>query len=273
VLGDDASGRRREFVRLPVHKERDETGVAKRGRYVYLLDVDEDLASEFEMRIRIAVRPVVTARVFDFPRGEFDLGLLFDEVRRGLGLLVLTGLIELDTRVGDRTASELLGSGDLIGPWDEGDALLPRESLCVGLTSTRIAVLDEAFSERIKAWPQIIRALVRREARRSMDLNVQRAATSHPRAEVRVALLLWHLAQRWGKVRPEGVLLPLPLTHRLIGRLVGAERPSVSHAFSRLSRSQLVSRGEEGLLLHGSADHHIACLVEGGEKQHEMEAR
>jgi CRP-like cAMP-binding protein len=141
------------------------------------------------------------------------------------------------------------------------------------LTSTRLAVLDEAFTERVKAWPQITRALVRRETRRSMDLNVQRAATFHPRAEVRVALLLWHLAERWGKARPEGTLLPLPLTHRLIGRLVGAERPSVSHALSRLSRSQLVSRGEEGLLLHGSAGHHIACLVEGADRQHEAEAQ
>src|SRR5689334_9798628 len=182
------------------------------------------------MRMRIAVRPVVTARVCDFRRGEFDLAPLFEEVRRGLGLLIVDGLVELDTRVGDRTASELLGTGDLLSPLDQTEAtpLLPRTVLCVGLTSTRLAVLDESFTERVKPWPQIARALIRREARRSMDLNVQRAATCHPRADVRVTLLLWHLAQRWGKVQREGVLLPLPLTHRLIGRLVGAERPSVS---------------------------------------------
>ena len=133
-------------------------------------------------------------------------------------------------------------------------------------------MLDESFSERIKAWPQITRALVRREAKRCMDLNVQRAATYHPRADVRVALLLWHLAQRWGKVQRDGVLLPLPLTHRLIGKLVGAERPSVSHALSRLSRSRLVSRCEGGLMLHGTADHHIECLIEGGERRHEVGA-
>jgi CRP-like cAMP-binding protein len=239
---------------------------------VYLLDVDEDLAAEFEMRMRIAVRPVVTARVCEFGRGEFDLAPLFDEVRRGIGLLIIKGLVELDTRVGDRTASELVGGGDLLGPWEPSDhhPLLPRKNRCVGLTSSRIAVLDEAFSDRVKAWPQISRALFRREARRSMDLNVQRAATFHPRADVRVALLLWHIADRWGKVQPEGVLIPLPLTHRLIGKLVGAERPSVSHALSRLSRSGLVTRGVDGLVLHGSADHHIASLIAGSDTDQEV---
>jgi CRP-like cAMP-binding protein len=105
-----------------------------------------------------------------------------------------------------------------------------------------------------------------------MDLNVQRAATCHPRADVRVDLLFWHLAERWGRVEPDGILLPLPLTHRLIGKLVGVERPSVSHALARLARSGLVSRGERGLTLHGTADHHLACLIEGTERGHEVSA-
>ena len=92
-----------------------------------------------------------------------------------------------------------------------------------------------------------------------MELNVHRAATCHPRADARIALLLWHLAERWGRVEPDGILVPLPLTHRLIGRLVGAERPSVSHALARLSDAGLVTREDRGLVLHGTAAHHIAC--------------
>ena len=56
--------------------------------------------------------------------------------------------------------------------------------------------------------------------------------------------------------------MPLPLTHRLIGQLVGAERPSVSHALGRLSSADLVTRKPNGLVLHGTAAHHIACLTE-----------
>src|SRR5581483_6789399 len=98
--------------------------------------------------------------------------------------------------------------------------------------------------------------------RRTMELNAQRAATCHPRADARIALLLWHLASRWGVAGEDGTILPLPLTHRLIGQLVGAERPSVSHALSRLSTAGLVSRRRGGLVLHGSPAHHISCLVE-----------
>ena len=62
-MADDAPGRPIP-VRLPVQNERsDPPGRFQRSRYVYLLDVDEDLAAEFEMMIRIAVRPVMTARV------------------------------------------------------------------------------------------------------------------------------------------------------------------------------------------------------------------
>jgi CRP-like cAMP-binding protein len=95
-----------------------------------------------------------------------------------------------------------------------------------------------------------------------MELNVHRAATCHPRADARIALLLWHLAERWGVVQPDGILVPLPLTHRLIGQLVGAERPSVSHALGRLASADLVTRKPNGLVLHGTAAHHFACLVE-----------
>jgi CRP/FNR family transcriptional regulator, cyclic AMP receptor protein len=235
-----------------------------RARYHYLLDLDEDLASRFDMRMRLTARPVITARVCDVPSGEFDLEPLFSSVTNGLGLLVVDGIVELDTQVGDRTASELIGEGDLLCPWESRAdvVLVARRRFSRALLPLRIAVLDEAFSRRAQPWPQITNALIQRGVRRAMALNVQRAATCHPRADVRVALLLWQLAERWGTVQPDGIHLSLPLTHRLIGQLVGAERPSVSHALTRLSRADLVTRCEGGLLLHRTADHHLACLLE-----------
>ncbi len=79
---------------------------------------------------------------------------------------------------------------------------------------------------------------------------------------MRIALLLWHLAERWGIVELDGILVPLPLTHRLIGQLVGAERPSVSHALGRLTSAGLVTRKASGMVLHGTPEHHTACLIE-----------
>src|SRR5581483_1648352 len=100
--------------------------------------------------------------------------------------------------------------------------LLTSETFARALVRSRVAVLDEDFADRIRPWPQIVYALLRRAVRRTMELNVQRAATCHPRADARIALLLWHLAERWGRVEPDGIRVPLPLTHRLIGQLVGA---------------------------------------------------
>ena len=122
-------------------------------------------------------------------------------------------------------------------------------------------MLDAAFAERVRPWPQILLALLQRAARRAGDLDVQRAIASQPRLEVRLALLLWHLAARWGKVEPGGVRLALPLTHRLLGQLVGAERPSVSHALARLSDAGLVTGRADEWHLHGTVDEHLACLV------------
>ena len=237
------------------------------GRYCYLFDVDDELAASLDHRMRLVARPLATARVQDVSAGEFDLVPLLARLRGGLGLLVIDGVIALDVQVGDRTASELVGAGDLLAPWTSEDdvVLLASETFSRALVRARIAILDQAFAERIRPWPQILHALLRRAVRRTMELNVHRAATCHPRADVRIALLLWHLAERWGIVQRDGIVVPLPLTHRLIGQLVGAERPSVSHALARLSSADLVTREENGIVLHGTAAHHIACLIERAE--------
>ena len=139
----------------------------------------------------------------------------------------------------------------------------------------RFAVLDAAFADRVRPWPQIAQALLRRVERRTRNLNVQRAIACQPRLEVRLALLLWHLAARWGRVEPGGIRLPLPLTHQLLGRLVGAERPSVSHALARLARAGLVTGHGDEWHLHGSIEDQLASMIEplGGRVEQLLDAR
>ena len=64
-------------------------------------------------------------------------------------------------------------------------------------------------------------------------------------------MLLWTLAERWGRVGPHGVRLPLSLPHRTLATLVGARRPSVTTALTGLARAGLVERVRDGWLLHG----------------------
>jgi CRP-like cAMP-binding protein len=114
----------------------------------------------------------------------------------------------------------------------------------------------------MRSWPQILNALFRRAERRSEDLDVMRAISCQPRLEVRLVLLFWHLAARWGRVERNGLRLTLPLTHRLVGQLAGAERPSISHALRRLSEAGIVTGAAGDWHLHGSVDAHLESLVE-----------
>ncbi|MGI8863947.1 MAG: helix-turn-helix domain-containing protein [Solirubrobacteraceae bacterium] len=231
--------------------------------YQYLLDLDVDLAEELDLRMRLAARPAVTANTFDVDTGQVRLNESLAIASEGPGVLVLEGVLAVNVRVGGRIATELLGAGDLVEPrQDAFEDLLACEIDWRALVPVRFAVLDASFSERVRPWPQIMQALLRRTERRTRNLNVQRAITSQPRLEVRLALLLWHLSARWGKVEPGGILLPIPLTHQLLGRLVGAERPSVSHALARLSRAELVTGQGDEWHLHGSLDDQLASMIE-----------
>ena len=50
------------------------------------------------------------------------------------------------------------------------------------------------------------------------------------RVDDRLLALLWCLAERWGRVVPDGVLVSLRLSHRTLAGMVGARRPSVTTA-------------------------------------------
>ncbi len=231
--------------------------------YTYVLDADGELADEFDVRARIAARQLATARVLQVGAGGCDLGPWFEAAGQGLGLLILEGLLALETRVGDRTAAELVGPGDLLQPpGPAADQLLARTCGWRVLSPARLALLDGEFADRVRPFPQITRALLRRACRRPVELDVLRAITSQPRLELRLVLLLWHLATRWGRVEPSGVRLSLPLTHRLLGQLVAAERPSVSHALKRLAQAGLVTGTADDLHLHGSLEYGLQELTE-----------
>ena len=212
--------------------------------------------------MRLAARPAVTAVTFEADAGRLTLSDSLIAASSGLGVLVLDGVLAVNVRVGDRIAAELVGAGDLIQPVCEEDAELTCEIGWRALERMRFAVLDEAFAERVQPWPQINAVLLRRLGRRTRRQSVQRAISAQPRLEVRLALILWHLAARWGRVEPGGIRLSLPLTHQLLGRLIGAERPSVSHALARLAHAGLVTGHGDDWHLHGSVDEHLASMIE-----------
>jgi hypothetical protein len=174
------------------------------------------------------------------PRAD-DLPRRFDG---WLGLLVLDGLLVREVEIGPLRCCELLGPGDLLRPWDEDDGTGTLE--CTGawrvLEPTRLALLDAGFARRACRWPTVTAELLQRSLKRSRSQSILLAITQARRADVRLRTLFSHLADRWGRVTPEGIILPLRLTHTVIAQLTGLRRPSVSISLGELERAGEIVR-------------------------------
>jgi len=175
------------------------------------------------------------------------------QVHPTLGLLILDGVVTRDIVFAGRTTTELLGSGDVLRPWEDDvqfDPLPFTVSWHVHVP-TRVAILDARFALASARWPVLAGAISRRHVRRARGLAFQLAIAQLPRVDDRLLVLLWALAERWGRVSTQGVRLPLQLPHRTLATLVGARRPSVTTALSGLARDGLVERTDDGWLLRG----------------------
>jgi CRP-like cAMP-binding protein len=69
------------------------------------------------------------------------------------------------------------------------------------------------------------------------------AAMLHqPRVEDRLIALFADLAERFGHVTAEGILVAVPLTHDIIGGLVASRRPTVTLALHKLASDGVLER-------------------------------
>jgi len=171
----------------------------------------------------------------------------------GIGLLILEGLLVRRVGIDGRFGSELLGEGDLLRPWQGEDAepTLSRTTRWRALAPARVALLDADAARAMAPYPQLTGRLVGRALERARNLAVNMAIIQQARVSTRLHMLLWHLADRWGRVRADGVALPLALTHTMLAELVAARRPTVTTALTELAREQRVLPASPGWLLSG----------------------
>lgn len=215
-----------------------------------MLREDPELAEVIpEERRPRAIEDCVAAELRFSPGRGFGRG---EEISGGFGFLLLDGLIIRRTGVEGRFGAELLGEGDLLRPWqDSYDS--PVLALQIGWTvlePARVAVLDEQFVQRVAPYPELGPAMVERVMRRARNLVVNMAIVHQARVDVRIHMLLWHLAGRWGRVRSEGTVVRMRLTHAVLADLVAARRPTVTSAIAELVRAGLVrASGDEWVLL------------------------
>jgi CRP/FNR family cyclic AMP-dependent transcriptional regulator len=217
-----------------------------------VLDEDPELA-ELVPRVQLqTARQASLASVVDVPSGRWDAQIEADPAREGYGLLVLDGVLVRRVGYGGRFGAELLADGDLMRPWDfDSDETIGFETTWRVLARTRLAVLDAHWTERMARYTQLGPALAGRALGRSRRLSAMMAIAQQPRLDERLWMLFWELADRHGRVHPDGVHIDLPLTHEVLSHLVAARRPSVSGALTKLAAQGRLRRDAGAWVLPG----------------------
>jgi CRP-like cAMP-binding protein len=214
-----------------------------------LFDADPELASCVPSHELTEARRAAVAATVSVSPGQWISGMPSPEPGH-LGFLLLRGIMSRELRIAGGRSVELLGTGDIVRPWQE-DAVSFSNSRYDALVATQLAVLDESFARRMAGWPGVMSRLLERAVQRSRTLAALAAIGHVVGLEQRVEALFWCLAERWGRVSYDGVTIALPLTHQTLAGLVGAQRPSVTTALGELARAGRLTRSDGVWTLRG----------------------
>jgi len=160
--------------------------------------------------------------------------------------------------------TECVAALTALRPWDVDLGFTlpePAEVHWTVLATVSVAVLGEQFLARAARRPSVLGRLAGRSVSRAHALALHDALTNLKHVETRLLVQFWHLAERWGRVGPEGIPISMPLRHEMLAKLVGATRPSVTTALGRLATRGLLTRDAGGVwLLHPDARHAVEPL-------------
>jgi CRP/FNR family transcriptional regulator, cyclic AMP receptor protein len=205
---------------------------SRRIRIVQLLECEPRLGEGLGKEERAAATESLPVQAVTLDEGPWRPSSEPPEPGR-LGYLIAAGLLVRRVEVGQGSSVELLGPGDLLRPWQE-DA----SSFCVAswevLERTTLVVLGPGLAGELGRWPALAANLTARGLGRSRSLAADSAIASIVGIAERLLLLLWHIAERWGESKTDGIHISIQLPHRLLAELVGARRPSVTTALAEL---------------------------------------
>ena len=230
-----------------------------------LLDLDPDLGCGIERHDWESARQATRANLAQVNPGEWTLPTHAADPGHIIGLIVADGMISRETALSDHVVFELLTPGDvLVLPGSAPDLVVGGAVGLTALSRARLIVLGRPFIHATVRWPVLLANLHHRLEAQRRRLAVQALAAHLPRAEDRVLLTLWLLATRCGRVTPDGIALPLFLSHEVLGRLAAARRPTISLALRELETADLVRRRSRGhLTLTPNARRRVHQLTAG----------
>jgi len=239
---------------VPRHENRHTRHVvpARRAAPVYLFEEDAELRGALsglpESDARVAAE--LLAGCWELAPGAWDPERDAPGRQGNGGILLLDGFVLCELGVGPRSSAELFAAGDLVWtaePRLDGQPTLPTTRTWRVLAPTRLVALERGLMARLGRLPGIATSLQRRLAAQARSLNVRLAIVQIPQLTIRLHLLLWHLADRWGRSCSEGAVIPHRLSHQVLAELVSAQRTSVGAALHQLQEAGVVGRNDEGL--------------------------
>jgi hypothetical protein len=180
--------------------------------------------------------------------GPLNLERLLSE-HRAFGATVFEGLVMSSLRIGNRTGIHLLCPGDLLVPRNELWPTWLAELDFQTAAPVRLGLLGNDLLAAVYRWPRLLQGIYGSLGDQLQRLTVQLVICQLPRVEDRILSMLWLLADSWGHVTPGGVRLGLPLTHEMLGALVGARRPTVTLALRKLTDDGALVPQDPGWLL------------------------
>jgi CRP/FNR family transcriptional regulator, cyclic AMP receptor protein len=204
--------------------------------------------------IRVARR--LADATLELPPGAWDPRSAPAAARDAFAILLLDGLVLRELRLDGAATAQLHLAGDTLDPFARRDSLLCHDEPVAwhAIEDSTLAVLGRRFVAAARRFPALTFALSRRQLEQSARAARHAAVSQLPRVERRILALLRGLAEERGRVAVDGVTVDLPVTHAVLGRLVGAQRPTVTLALKALTQEGLVSRrGAQWLLPHGEA--------------------
>lgn len=247
-----------------IHMHPKET--ASGGAPVSILDADPDLGSSIAEGEWEIARELCRGRLVERPAGVWEVPRRVGPSGAILGWLIVRGVVCREFRLGERHMLELLPPGDVLAPpaGDDRPALGGGIVLTTG-EGTILVELGERFLRAGARWPGLLAEVSRRLEVQREHLAIQGLIAHLPRAEHRLLMVLWHLAERWGRVTVDGTVLPLPLTHDLLGQLAAARRSTVSLAAAALEAEGYTRRLDDGSwLLTPAAEKKVDVIVAAG---------
>lgn len=214
---------------------------------VSLLEIEPDLAGVLSDEQRAEAQRFLLP-VAAVEKGGEVAGLL--ERSRAFGAIVLDGMLIHALQIGEDPTLRLIGPGSFVPQHPPPQSMPIVGARLLVPIPTRLVLLGDQALIAARRWPWIVSNLHARMLEHSGRLATQLAICQLPRVEDRLMALMWLLAESWGRVTPAGIRLPLSLSHEVLGGLIGARRPTVTLALSKLAEEEsLIRQDKEWLIL------------------------